>query len=64
MPSYTIRLMHDDGSLAMIYVTACPSDDQARNTADDIVKDKSFERAEVWRDLECVHRIRSPYAVQ
>jgi len=56
--------MQDDVSIAMIYFTACPSDDQARNTADDIVKDKSFERAEVWRDLECVHRIRSPNAVQ
>jgi hypothetical protein len=60
---YQIRLMHDDGSLAMIYVTECRDDNDARRTAQAMLT-RQFEKVEVWRDLECVHTARSPFALQ
>ena len=63
MIGYQIRLMHDDGSLAMIYVTEYRDDNDARQTAQAMLAGQ-FEKVEVWRDLECVHAARSPFALQ
>ena len=63
MTGYQFRLMHDDGSLAMIYVTDCLNDDHARRTANDLLV-RDFDKVEVWRDFECVHKGRSPLAPQ
>lgn len=63
MIGYHIRFMHDDGSLAMVYVTTCVNDDQARQVADKMLT-YDFDKVEVWRDLECVHQSRSRYALQ
>lgn len=63
MIGYHMRFMHDDGSLAMIYITACRNDDQARQVADEMLS-QDFDKVEVWRDLECIHRSRSPLALQ
>jgi len=63
MIGYQIRLMHDDGSLALIYMTSCLNDDDARHTADKLLTN-NIEKVEVWRDSECVHKARSPLALQ
>jgi hypothetical protein len=63
MIGYQIRLMHDDGSLALIYVTTCLNDDQARRMAEELMTN-DIGKVEVWHDLECVHKGRSPHALQ
>lgn len=63
MIGYQIRLMHDDGSLALNYVATCLSDDHARRMADEMLT-SDIGKVEVWREFECVHRGRSQSALQ
>jgi hypothetical protein len=49
MQEYEIRYLKPDGTLALIFKTACASDDEARETAEKMRK-PDYHGYEIWRD--------------
>jgi hypothetical protein len=54
---YEIRFVRADGRVALVYVTPCRNDLDAKAAADTMMC-AEFGAAEIWRDLEHVATLR------
>jgi hypothetical protein len=50
---YEIRFLKADGSVSLIFVTSCISDDHARETARRMMP-QGVARFEIWRGQDCI----------
>lgn len=53
--NYEIRYLRADGTLSLLYVTSCASDDHARDTALQMFAD-DFAAYEIWHGPVCVEK--------
>jgi hypothetical protein len=51
--AYEIRLLHEDGSTALLYITQCTSDEDAMSRIRRIA-DARYDRYEIWQDFRKV----------
>jgi hypothetical protein len=53
MDDYTIRYVKPGGGLALVYMTACTSDGDARKTALQMLA-PDYDGFEIWHGAQCV----------